>query len=123
MSLWTVEEARRMVCPILSTNGTESCCANNCMAWRWDSRSSTTHVTTKDRMVVRDDGYVAFHPQPPDGDGWVQVFEWEGEGDKRRPKSPQHPGLTSWSRDNYGESIVYGKERAGYCGLAGKVTP
>lgn len=102
--LFTKDEARRMVCPLLSRAATEPCLANDCMAWCWrddEIEERYTHANSSDAVA------------PPGGDGWVlKTGPWRDP--EERADSNRAFGAT-WERVRPG--------RRGYCGAFVKVSP
>ena len=52
---WPEEEARRMICPLMTFAEVRHCCTVECPAWGWrDKRNGDDHGTCKHLQHVRE---------------------------------------------------------------------
>ena len=102
--------------------GDRMCVGSACMGWRWHSATSWQSRQTEDERRV-EFGRVTYVPKPPEGDGWRQIHEWEGDPPKRKMKEPKNVGYSSWHRPGYGPGIAWpGHGPRGHCGLSGAIS-
>lgn len=109
----TEDEAKAKRCcgPDNTGDALYRCIASACMAWRWHSWSSRSEVGTPDKLIDDPKSGTRLQPNPPDGDGWRRLDT---------DAAHQLPGWSTWHKDNYGKSPIWGQSARGYCGLAGR---